>query len=383
VAAEREIITKQNLQQPAYVVQMEELAALAKNCGYRDLAMQFAMADLGSSDGQYSIPQTQQRVAAEIWLERGDAAKAAEILEQLRASRNAKNSPTSFILEIKSLLLSGQYERASQVNLSRWMRPLSVTRFYRGPYYSKAVGDLMDQGDLTAAREYADLAFQLSEFGSMDFYWAAADLSRLLEEKDDFAGSADALRAPLVEALTPGASQLEFQVRNHHIHFLRNAIKRERIHRAAACIDNGELEAAKRHIEVGMKLQPQDIEMVVACYPRLSEVGQTQVAEWLFETYESAMLKQLEIWPNDAMALNNLAWMYAKCERKLDEALKLAHRAVSLAPGSAVYLDTLAEVHFRDGRIEAAIAAMKECIRMDPREKHYLENLERFSQAGQ
>jgi tetratricopeptide (TPR) repeat protein len=79
------------------------------------------------------------------------------------------------------------------------------------------------------------------------------------------------------------------------------------------------------------------------------------------------------------MNLNNLAWMYTQCERELDRALELSQRAVQLAPSSAVYLDTLAEVHFRRGNSQKAVELMRECVYLDPREPHYRENLDRFS----
>ncbi|MCR9292411.1 MAG: hypothetical protein NXI32_06815 [bacterium] len=385
VRAERELLLQQGPLQPVDVLQLSELADLARGCGYEELALQFSLSDLadnGSEGARYAVPQNQKIIGAEILLDRGEADRAAKLLREVRSSTNANNNPWALILETKALLLAGDFDEALCVDLSRWMRPLSVTRFYRGPYYSKTASELMDRNEITAAREYAELAFQLSDFGSMDFYWAAADLSNILEEQDDFRGSANTLRAPLIEALVPGTSQLDFQASNLHIHFLRNAIKRERIHRAAACILEENYDEAEHHIQVGNRLQPQDIEMVVVCYPKLMQAGRREMAERLFREYETTMLEQIASWPNDAMALNNLAWMYTQCDRKLDDALQLAHRAVSLAPTSAIYLDTLAEVHFRSGRTQAAIATMQDCIRMDPREQHYRDNLARFQTPG-
>ena len=128
-------------------------------------------------------------------------------------------------------------------------------------------------------------------------------------------------------------------------------------------------------------MQPHDIETVVQCYPRLIEAGQTALAEEVFTTYDLAMQKHIARWPNDSTALNNLAWMYAKCDRKLDAALRLARHASDSAPHSAVYLDTLAEVEFRLGHTSRALELTKQCICLDPRESHYRENLVRFRKA--
>jgi len=128
-------------------------------------------------------------------------------------------------------------------------------------------------------------------------------------------------------------------------------------------------------------LQPQDIEVVVQCYPRLVQAGETTFAHELFNDYEQTLLAQLEAWPNDSTALNNLAWMYARCNRKLEEALALAKRGVELAPSSPVFLDTLAEVKYRLGSVDEAIKDMRGCVRLDPRSANYRANLVRFREG--
>ena len=195
--------------------------------------------------------------------------------------------------------------------------------------------------------------------------------------------SADVRRAVFVESLTFGAelSGQAFQFQYSWYDYLSRivySLQKERMSRAISLIDEGQFAAAWHEIEIGRKLQPQDIEMVVQCFPRLVEGGKPELANQLFETYEREMLQQLTAWSRDATALNNLAWMYAKCERQLDKALELAQQAVQLAPASAIFLDTLAEVQFRRGDQEAAIASMRGCIKLDPRDSHYRENLARF-----
>lgn len=381
VLAERQLIAAQANQQPSmFVLQMAELAEAARGCGLEDLALQFAMSDLVSVLNP-DFPQSQRMVAAKIFLERGEAEEAAAVLSELRSVKNASNDPHALVLEVKALLLSGRYQEAMELDRSRWLRPLATTRFYRGASYLQATYELLQEGEMSAAREYAELAFQMADFSSMDLYWSASVLAEILEEQDDLVTSADVLRAALVEALQPGSPQLDYQKRNLHLHYLRNAINKERIHRAAACILSGQWTDAEFHMQFGERLQPQDIEMVVACYPRLVEAGQSAMADRLFDSYEANMLRQIAIWPNDAMALNNLAWMYTQCDRKLEDALRLAEKVVLLAPNSAVYLDTLAEVHYRSGRVEEAVETMQECVRLDPRENHYRANLIRFGRG--
>ncbi|MEM8735319.1 MAG: hypothetical protein AAGG44_13895 [Planctomycetota bacterium] len=370
-------VMSENSRSPASrVAPALELAELARGCGAGALAQQISLADLGLRPGIDSPKHFS--VAANMMAEAGDHESAAELWEQIRTARITSDDPLSRMKETEALRAAGFHEKANQVDDQRWLAARTA-RLFAGPTYLSLVYDLRADGDLATAKEYAELSTQLSEYGSIGFYWSTAILSSLAEEEDQLLESADTLRASLVEALLPGTNQLAYQVADGRLHALNSTIKTERIHRAATCIEAGQFEDADRHIAVGQSLHPQDIEMVVQCYPRLVAQGDMERANRLFDSYETTMLKQLERWPNDAMANNNLAWMYSQCDRKLEEAMRLAEKAVSLAPNSAVYLDTLAEVHYRSGRLTPAMLTMRNCIRLDPRDPHFQQNLLRFA----
>ena len=101
--------------------------------------------------------------------------------------------------------------------------------------------------------------------------------------------------------------------------------------------------------------------------------------------YEEAMAaynKVLEIDPNRAVSLNNLAWLLVTApeERLRDEprALDLAKKAVSLER-SPIYLDTLAEAYYAEGFNTEAVAVIKEAIALEKGDTHYYEKqLEKF-----
>jgi hypothetical protein len=78
---------------------------------------------------------------------------------------------------------------------------------------------------------------------------------------------------------------------------------------------------------------------------------------------------------------NDLAWLCARCRRHLDQGLTHAQTAVALAPTSAPYLDTLAEVHFPRGDQAKAIELMQRCLELVPGRDFYRGQLKRF-QAG-
>lgn len=83
----------------------------------------------------------------------------------------------------------------------------------------------------------------------------------------------------------------------------------------------------------------------------------------------------------DAGTLNALAWFAATQDLHLDEALIAAERAATLEPKDSNILDTLAEVHFRMGHEDAAIAVMKRAIEISPDDAYLKGQLARF-QAG-
>jgi len=65
---------------------------------------------------------------------------------------------------------------------------------------------------------------------------------------------------------------------------------------------------------------------------------------------EQSYLKVLDITPDDPVASNNLAWIYADGDRNLDRALTLAETARGKDPNNPHYADTLGWVYYRMGR---------------------------------
>ena len=75
------------------------------------------------------------------------------------------------------------------------------------------------------------------------------------------------------------------------------------------------------------------------------------------------------------LTLNNLAWTYAEADLDLDRAQELSLRAVKTDADNVVYLDTYAEVLFRQGRTLQATALIRRCLELEPADGEYYEYL--------
>jgi tetratricopeptide (TPR) repeat protein len=128
----------------------------------------------------------------------------------------------------------------------------------------------------------------------------------------------------------------------------------------------GRTDAAQQQFDAVIKA----FEMVVAQTPEsvearldfasvLNQVGRTDEAEREYK-------KALELDPNSAVALNNLAYMWAEKGTRLDEALEMIRKAVELEPDSGVYIDSLGWVYYQQGRYEDALRELERAAQLAP-----------------
>jgi|GEM_PF-615068 len=99
--------------------------------------------------------------------------------------------------------------------------------------------------------------------------------------------------------------------------------------------------------------------------------------------YEWAMGEQ-EL-PSPSL-MNNLAWTYAEENMALERAHELSLRAVKEDADNVVFLDTYAEVLFRQGRQDRAVALIRRAVELEPdngeHRDYLLQQLRRFSTAA-
>lgn len=107
-----------------------------------------------------------------------------------------------------------------------------------------------------------------------------------------------------------------------------------------------------------LKSQPDDIDIrfnLAASYERLGQ----------FEDAEKEFQWIIERAPDHALALNYLGYMYADKGIKLDEALPMIEKAVSLDPENGAFLDSYAWVLYKLGRYAEALVQMKKALEYD------------------
>lgn len=84
---------------------------------------------------------------------------------------------------------------------------------------------------------------------------------------------------------------------------------------------------------------------------------------------ESRLRKVLSLRPNDAMTMNNLAWVLT--QQRKPGAVSLAQRAQQLRPESPSIMDTLASAHAAENRLADAIVWQRKAIAAAPAAAHY------------
>jgi Flp pilus assembly protein TadD len=79
----------------------------------------------------------------------------------------------------------------------------------------------------------------------------------------------------------------------------------------------------------------------------------------------------LELEPDNAGALNNLAFLLAERGERLEEALRHIERALKLAPQEAAFRDTLGYVYLKRGAVDSAVQLFRGLVEAQPENASY------------
>jgi putative PEP-CTERM system TPR-repeat lipoprotein len=162
-------------------------------------------------------------------------------------------------------------------------------------------------------------------------------------------------------------------------------------------------DAALEVYRKGLKVAPQSSELATRTYTALlaarrDSEADRHAAQWIkanprdaaFRFYlgdvalarrdltgaEKAYREVLELQPDNALALNNVAWLMAA--QKKPGAVALAERAVELLPDRPVILDTLATALAAEGHTARAVDTMRQAVALDEKNPELRINLARL-----
>ena len=96
---------------------------------------------------------------------------------------------------------------------------------------------------------------------------------------------------------------------------------------------------------------------------------------------EQCLLKSISRYPEFSNSYNDLAWLYSQENSRLDQALELINKALALEPDHYAFLDTKAEIFFKMGRVEDAIAVEEALTRKYPNDDYLKRQMEKFHKA--
>ena len=89
----------------------------------------------------------------------------------------------------------------------------------------------------------------------------------------------------------------------------------------------------------------------------------------------------LNIDPENALALNNLAYLYAERGENLEEAMEYALKAVEADPENPVFLDTLGWLYYKVGDYQKAREILEKALSGEPNEPEIYEHLAEIHRA--
>lgn len=109
-------------------------------------------------------------------------------------------------------------------------------------------------------------------------------------------------------------------------------------------------------------------------------LGDLALAQKKFETAEQFYRAVLQVQPENAAALNNVAWLLNRA--KMPQALEFAEKAVRLQPKQPALLDTLAEIYASQAKYDLAIDTQKRALNLAPEAHQHRLNLAKYYLAA-
>ena len=148
-----------------------------------------------------------------------------------------------------------------------------------------------------------------------------------------------------------------------------------------AAVEERDFEAVRSIFDQVNQFAPGSPSLVEKIVPRLDELGQVELADYITQQTSLFFEDALVRYPNSPANRNNYAWLLACAKRRLDTVLRHAELAVQLHPQEDTYIDTLAESHFARGEFDEAIEVIQRSIALDPPRRYYRSQLKKYRAA--
>jgi tetratricopeptide (TPR) repeat protein len=307
-----------------------------------------------------------------FWVELGDLLaeldrhrEAADWL--MRGWRIHPDNPVLLYLSGRALARAGdEKEGRRRVELAHWVA-LGNTRL-RGRFLE----ELISRGAVADARRERNLVREagwVSETYIGNVWNQVARASVVLKDFDTAAAANH--RAIHYLLRNPGVSYVEGYA------YLTVPLA-VRGYAARGLLAAGKADEAVAVARECLAVMPGHGDLVIALVPELDRLGRKADADELFRRVWDAYAAVLRDHPDSGWARYSAAWLAAGCRRELDAALAHAKKAVELDPELRSHKEALAEVHFRRGEREQAVALMKDLSAADRRNHHYKRQLERY-----
>jgi tetratricopeptide (TPR) repeat protein len=150
--------------------------------------------------------------------------------------------------------------------------------------------------------------------------------------------------------------------------------------RARVADGAGDAKTANARVKSLLQLMPTHNDETIEMIVWLKQSSRVSEARTLFDKVYVQAKAKLDSATEDRKAgmKNDLAWLCARVDEHLDEALTLAREASEAQPDNAAFLDTLAEACFRAGRTDEAVLHETRALQLEPDNDFMKEQLDRF-----
>ena len=280
--------------------------------------------------------------------------------------------------------LARVYEKKGQTGLAQFTRQTAFDAGNSSPARRYEVGKfLVDQG--WDAEAEAELKALLSAPPSDDVIKTLQINAHFLlasvaaRREDDFVAAEEKKAAMSMHGGNGGGELIRMDGGGHTWSAAEDDIWAEIHWRYLKAADaQGDQAGVTEHLNELVKLMPTDADIATEVVPLLKRLHKAPEAERLFAAAYAKFKAKLDADPSNPTLMNGVAWLDARCDEKLEEALKLSTASVAAMPNNAAVLDTLAEVNFHLGRFSEAVDLETKALALRPDDKFMNKQLARF-----